>query len=510
MKKSIIEFINFLSKKKSKREKGEVYILSIAIDDYNFEHKLNYCKRDSEYLIDIIIDKSFIEIKQKNIYKIYDQEATKTNIYRQFRRLNKIITPKDKLIFHVAGHSNIKFNTNFFIPYDGDRADIHTNISTKIITKFITNANHTSCILIFNTFNKFQHQELYQREFIENHDVQISKSKLSVYSELIRFLENSEQNVNKSVWHFTKSKSTADFQNPIEVYDDTRQLNSFIEETKVKIDKLVNQGNYSKALQQIVRISSNNDIKLRDQAEALLHYMREKKESIKLAKPIENKEVQGITKNLVHKVHESGYYLVPSPALFKEPIDKPKAKIILYASADTADQSRLRLDEEYRAINLELLRSPNRDEFELIACLSSRITDLQRELLEKEPYIVHFTGHGSCKGICMVADDSGNTQIIKNKPLGGLFKLFAQSINCVFLNSCYSASQSTAIGEHIENVICMSSAIYDTTAIKFASAFYMALGSGKDITFSFEFAKNSIDLQGCSDKDLPTLIKKTA
>ncbi len=510
MKKSIIEFINFLSKKKSKREKGEVYILSIAIDDYNSEHKLNYCKRDSEYLIDVIIDKSFIEIKQKNIYKIYDQEATKTNIYRQFRQLNKIITPKDKLIFHVAGHSNIEFNTNFFIPYDGDRTDIHTNISTKIITKFITNANHTSCILIFNTFNKFQHQELYQRKSIENHDVQISKSKLSVYSELIRFLENSEQNVNKSVWHFTKSKSTSDFLNPIEVYDDTRQLNSFIEETKIKIDKLINQGNYAKALQQIVRISSNNDIKLRDQADALLHYMKEKEESIKLIKPIENKEVKGITINLVHKVHESGYYLVPSPALFKEPIDKPKAKIILYASADTADQSRLRLDEEYRAINLELLRSPNRDEFELIPCLSSRITDLQRELLEKEPYIVHFTGHGSCKGICMVADDSGNTQIIKNKPLGGLFKLFAHSINCVFLNSCYSTSQSTAIGEHIENVICMSSAIYDTTAIKFASAFYMALGSGKDIQFSFEFAKNSIDLQGCSDKDLPTLIKKTA
>jgi len=511
MKQSIVEFINLLSKKSSKREKGELYIFSIAIDNYNNESKLNYCKRDSEYLIDIMIDKSFIEIKQKNIYKLYNHEATKSNIYRQFKILNKILTPKDKLIFHMAGHSNIEFNTNFFIPYDGEKDDIYSNISSQIIREFISNANHSSCIFISNTFNELQDKRQYHREFKTEQSINISKSKLSIYSELINFLENSERFIHKSIWHFTKSKESSTIENPVVIYEDKRELTNFLEKTKININSLVDKGKYENALQQIIKISHNNNTKLRDQADALLYYLKEKEESDKLAKPIEGTEIEGITKNLIQQVHESGYYLVPSPNLLKEPLDKSKAKIILYTSADTADQSRLRLDEEYRAINLELLRSPNRDEFELIPCLSSRITDLQRELLEKEPYIVHFTGHGSCQGICMVADDSGSTQVIENKPLGGLFKLFSNSINCVFLNSCYSSSQSSAIGKHIENVVCMSSAIYDTTAIKFASAFYMSLGAGKDVPFSFDFAKNSIDLHGCSDKDLPILInKKTA
>lgn len=182
-------------------------------------------------------------------------------------------------------------------------------------------------------------------------------------------------------------------------------------------------------------------------------------------------------------------------------MSKYKPKIILYTSADTADQQRLRLDEEYHAINLELLRSKFRDDFELIPCLSSRISDLQRELLEKEPFIVNFSGHSSCQGISLVGDDQGRTQLIQNEPLAGLFKLFSHAINCVFLNSCYSINQSDAISKHIKNVIYMSNAVLDTTAIKFASAFYMSLGSGKDILFSFEFAKNSIDLHGCEDKD---------
>ena len=513
MKKSIIEFINLLSNKTLKREKGEVYIFSIAIDNYCHESKLNHCIRDSEYLINIISDKSFNKIKQKNIYKLYNQEATKKNIYHQFKLLSKVLTGRDRLILHMAGHSNVEFNTNFFIPYDGEKKYVYSNISNQIINGFISSANH-NCIFISNTFNATKDgwwhdkQHWFQEEYKSEQLANIYQSKFSIYSELINFLQNSERHIHKSIWHFTKSKSNSSINKPIIIYEDKRELTNFLENTRANINQLIEKGNYFNVLQKILIISNNNDQRLRDQADALLYYLKEGDESNKLLKPIEENEIKGITKSLVHQVHESGYYLVPSTNLLKAPKDKSQAKIILYTSADVADKSRLRLDEEYRAINLELLRSPNRDEFELVPCLSSRITDLQRELLEKEPYIVHFTGHGTCKGICMIGDDTGNTQIIKNKPLGGLFKLFSKSINCVFLNSCHSSSQSSAIGEHIENVVCMSSAIKDVTAIKFSSAFYMSLGTGKDVPFSFEFAKNSIDLHDCTDKDLPILINK--
>lgn len=510
MTKSIVEFINVLSGNSNTddNEKGETYIFSIAIDNYSSELKLNYCKRDSEYLIDVIIHKASINIKTKNIYKLYDQDATKKNIVNHFHILNKILTSKDQLIIHIAGHSDLKFKTNFFIPSDGDKKEIYSNISSAYFRKFIESTKHSTCILIFNTFDTTSVSRYTNEENNGNDDI-ILKTKYPLYYDLIQFLQTSEQHVSKSIWHYAKTKEIdKEGYDSMVVVEDTRELSNYLETTKSYLDKLIADGKTEKALEELINISKNNDIRIRDQADALLNYIRPKNVPIELVKPIVPSEAKGLTSNLVHQVHESGYYLIPRPDLMNESNLKPKTKVILYASADTQDQQRLRLDEEYRVINLELLRSKYRDEYELFPCLSSRITDLQRELLDKEPYIVHFSGHGTCEGICMIADDSGKSQLIKNEPLGGLFKLFSNSINCVFLNSCYSLSQSNAISQHIENVVCMSNSILDETAIKFASAFYSAIGNGRDIIFSFDFAKNSLDLFGCTDKDLPKLIKK--
>lgn len=511
MKKSIVQFINLLSEGENSSNRGEIYVISIAIDDYDYELKLDYCKRDSEYLIEVIRHKSFVKIKQKNIYRLYDKEATKRNIYQSFRNLRRILTSNDQLIIHVAGHTNHDFRTNFFVPCDGDRNDLFTTISNSYLREFINATRHSSCILILNVFNEGHHSSLVnERQTASDEEkLDISPNKISIYSDLIRFLETSEKYVDKSIWHFATSTGPQTSRSmPIEVVEDTRELRKYLNGVKNELDVLIESGNFNDALKKVINISKNNDPRIRDQAEALLHYLKLRREDLNLVKPITKTEAEGLTKNLVHQVHESGYYVVPTSRSLQNPIVKPDVKVILYTSADTADQPRLRLSEEYHAINLELLRSKFRDDFELVPCFSSRISDLQRLLLEKEPYIVHFSGHGKCIGICMVADESGVTQVIKNEPLGRLFKLFSNSVECVFLNSCHSSNQSQAIGKFINNVVCMSNAILDETAIKFASAFYMSLGGGKDIPFSFEFAKNAIDLHGCSDKDLPMLLER--
>ena len=506
MTKAIAEFANSLTKKKTKREEGEFYCFFIAIDDYENELELSHCKRDSEYLINTIINNSSINFKHKNIYKLYDKEATKLNIYNQLRYFNKILTSKDQLVFHIGTHSKVDLNTNFFIPYDGDKSDVHSNISSQIIRSFIADLQVLSCTLILNTYDPDQPVLPSYKDKIDNLDKVLSSSKTSVFSDLINFLQKRELNTHKSVWHFTKTTSSKYFEKGMAVYEDNREIKKFNDLTKSRISECIDQGEYKKALEEIARISKNNDPRIRDQTDSLLSMLEQKRSNAHLATPLKEAEIEGLTKSLVHQVHECGYYLVPSPKLLKEEAIKSKSKIILYVSADASDQSRLRLDEEYRAINVELQRSTKRDEFELIPALSSRISDLQKELLDRLPYIVHFSGHGSCQGICLVANEAGITQIVENGPLGGLFQLFSNSINCVFLNSCYSQGQSESIGEHIKNVICMSNSVQDITAIKFASAFYMSLGSGKDVPFSFQFAKNSIDLHGCEGKEIPILI----
>ena len=54
----------------------------------------------------------------------------------------------------------------------------------------------------------------------------------------------------------------------------------------------------------------------------------------------------------------------------------------------------------------------------------------------------------------------------------------------------------------------MNSSVNDDTAIHFAASFYAALASGEDIKFSFEFAKNSIELHKLSGSDIPQLLVK--
>jgi hypothetical protein len=54
----------------------------------------------------------------------------------------------------------------------------------------------------------------------------------------------------------------------------------------------------------------------------------------------------------------------------------------------------------------------------------------------------------------------------------------------------------------------MSNAVPDNVAIHFAAAFYKSIGAGKDIDFSFDFAKNSIDLNGIKGSDIPVLLSQ--
>jgi hypothetical protein len=74
-------------------------------------------------------------------------------------------------------------------------------------------------------------------------------------------------------------------------------------------------------------------------------------------------------------------------------------KTILVLAASPLDQARLRLDVEVREIEEGLRRSKNRDQINLQSRWAVRINDLRRVLLDVEPQIVHFCGHGVDEGL---------------------------------------------------------------------------------------------------------------
>jgi len=183
-------------------------------------------------------------------------------------------------------------------------------------------------------------------------------------------------------------------------------------------------------------------------------------------------------------------------------------KKILILSANPKDTSRLSLDEEVREIEEGLLRSRCRGQFEIQTRWAVRHRDLRRSLLESEPQIVHFSGHGEKEGL-ILEGELGIAEPIPQNAISGLFELCSDHVECVILNACYSESQAVAINKHINYVIGMPGKIKDKAAIEFSVGFYDALGAGKTVEIAFKFGCNAIQ-QKLSDipDDLFPVLKK--
>jgi len=181
---------------------------------------------------------------------------------------------------------------------------------------------------------------------------------------------------------------------------------------------------------------------------------------------------------------------------------------ILFLAADPTDASRLRLGQELREIQEKLRLSALRDQFNLEERMSVRPADISQAILDEKPRIVHFSGHGTSTGELCFEDELGKAKTVQPEALGELFALFADQVECVLLNACYSAVQAVAIAAHIKYVVGMSKEIGDQAAIAFTIGFYQALGSGKTIEDAFNFGCVQIKLQGIPEKLMPILFKK--
>ncbi|MEL7494872.1 MAG: CHAT domain-containing protein [Cyanobacteria bacterium J06554_11] len=170
-----------------------------------------------------------------------------------------------------------------------------------------------------------------------------------------------------------------------------------------------------------------------------------------------------------------------------------------------------------------------------------RTRDLLRSLLDSQPHIVHFSGHGVGQSTAppvttyqaaesasedtreisfanskeaveeglILEDSMGQPKLVETGALKALFKLFSESVDCVVLNACYSEQQAAAIAQHIPYVIGMNQAIGDRAAIEFAVGFYEALGAGQSIEKAYASGCVAIQISGIPEHLTPKLISGT-
>jgi uncharacterized protein YjbI with pentapeptide repeats/KaiC/GvpD/RAD55 family RecA-like ATPase len=142
---------------------------------------------------------------------------------------------------------------------------------------------------------------------------------------------------------------------------------------------------------------------------------------------------------------------------------------------------------EVREIESTLKAALLREQFKLVQKSAVRLRDFYQAIVEYQPQIIHFCGHGTGLDGIVLEDEKGQSALVEKETLSRLFKLFAfQGVECVVLNACYSEEQAQAISQYIKYVIGMNQAIGDKAAIAFAVAFYDALGAGKEVQFAYD------------------------
>jgi hypothetical protein len=169
----------------------------------------------------------------------------------------------------------------------------------------------------------------------------------------------------------------------------------------------------------------------------------------------------------------------------------------------------LMLAQEFRDISERLQRSQIRDRLNLVQKMVVRPRDIQGAILDVQPQIIHFYGHGQVDNGIVLEDEAGNSKLVSGDALASLFELFADQVQCVVMDACYSELQAQAINQHIPYVIGIDKEVGNSAATTFAIGFYDALSTGRDIDFAFKLGCAALTLEGLSQDMSPFLLRNS-
>lgn len=186
-------------------------------------------------------------------------------------------------------------------------------------------------------------------------------------------------------------------------------------------------------------------------------------------------------------------------------------RTILILASNPIGTQRLQLDQEVRDITQKL--RAGKQGFVIEERWAVRIEDLKSALLEVEPDIVHFSGHGHGDGIYLEGDD-GRPVLVSGEALADLFSILMDEsgclVQCLFFNACYSEAQARPISPSVAYVIGVKNEIGDADARVFALGFYEALASGLNYEQAFKLGRVSLKLKDMPVDSHPVILKSEA
>ena len=179
-------------------------------------------------------------------------------------------------------------------------------------------------------------------------------------------------------------------------------------------------------------------------------------------------------------------------------------KTILFLAANPTGTTVLKLDEEARAIEEEIRRANQRDQFQFVTRMAARPLDLLRALRDVKPTIVHFAGHAGTEGIYLT-DDAGLPAHVTRDTLLATFGAAGQCVQIVVLNGCSTENLAKALCDFVPVCVGTSARILDDAARMFSVGFYGAIASGESAARACLHGSAAMRLAAVGDHDKPHL-----
>lgn len=128
-----------------------------------------------------------------------------------------------------------------------------------------------------------------------------------------------------------------------------------------------------------------------------------------------------------------------------------------------------------------------------------KAADLISVLTEKQPHILHFSGHGSNEEI-VFEDDAEKSRRVQKRDVIEVFQHLSKRPRIIFLNACWTGENLEGLSYFIDFVIATRRPVFDSAAINFAAKFYEFLGNGEPVRNAFNLARKEFDIKGTSDQ----------
>jgi serine/threonine protein kinase len=225
-----------------------------------------------------------------------------------------------------------------------------------------------------------------------------------------------------------------------------------------------------------------------------------------------------------------GYFLAVNPAtvlsrylnlpLPPKRVRRRKGPLhMLVIIADPTDQTRLNPDEWEILIRDALVKPLETGQMMLRTVKQATRREIRKALLEQEPDIIQFVGHGiyqSGKGyLALVDENTGETWLVDDEVFANLYLGFDDHLGLISLATCESAKSDDPQGflgiapqlvqRGVPAVVAMHYKVYVKTAKVFLEDFYTSVSARRSIDWAVQSGRKAISLEfGLDNREFVT------